>query len=171
MTTTAYIALGSNIEPRDKYIERAINQMTEHQRITVRKVSSVYQTKPLGGPEGQDMFLNAVAKIATTLTPIELLEALQTIEEDLGREREVWWGPRTIDLDILLFGDEIISTDTLVIPHPLMHERRFVMQGLTEIAPKVTHPLIQMSAKTILESLGDDFDEDENDFDDNYDLD
>ena len=80
---------------------------------------------------------------------------LQEIETALGRKREVTWGARTIDLDILLYGREIVSTDRLIVPHPLMHERRFVMQGLGEIAPDVVHPILCMTAQTILESLGD----------------
>lgn len=151
----AYIGLGSNIEPRARYIERAINALSGHKRIEVVRVSSVYQTAAIGGPEGQPDFLNAVARINTSLEPEGLLDVLQAIERELGRKRTTVWGPRTIDLDILLYGEEIISTDRLMVPHPLMHERRFVMQGLAEIAPDVVHPIIQMSAQTILENLGD----------------
>ncbi len=151
----AYIALGSNIEPRGKYIQRALNLMTDHPKMEVVEVSSVYETAPEGGPHGQGAFLNAVAKVRTTLHPVELLDALQAIEKELGRKREIYWGPRTIDLDILLYGQEIISTDRLVVPHPLMHERRFVMQPLAQIAPHAVHPVLMMSAQTILESLGD----------------
>jgi len=150
----AYIALGSNIEPRGKYIQHALNLMNEHPKIEVLTVSSVYETEPDGGPEGQGQYLNAAAKISTTLTATELLNALQAIEKELGRKRDVFWGARTIDLDILLYGQEIISTDRLIIPHPLMHERRFVMQPLAQIAPDIVHPILQMSARTILESLG-----------------
>jgi 2-amino-4-hydroxy-6-hydroxymethyldihydropteridine diphosphokinase len=151
----AYIALGSNIEPRGKYIQRALNLMTEHPHIEVLAVSSVYETEPEGGPEGQPLYLNAAAKIKTILSPIDLLNALQGIEKELGRKREVFWDARTIDLDILLYGQDIISTDRLIIPHPLMHERRFVLQPLAQIAPDVMHPILQMSARTILESMGD----------------
>jgi 2-amino-4-hydroxy-6-hydroxymethyldihydropteridine diphosphokinase len=156
-TAETYVALGSNIEPRSKYIERALNLMNHHPQISVDKVSTIYETEPVGGPESeQDMlYLNAVAKIATTLSSIALLDALQSIEEELGRKRDTFWGARTIDLDILLFGSEIISTDRLIVPHPLMHERRFVMQPLVEIAPTIQHPVLGMSAQTILESLGD----------------
>ena len=92
-------------------------------------------------------------KSLPTLAPLKLLDALQAIEIDLGRKRKVFWGPRTIDLDILLYGDEIISEDRLIVPHPLMHERKFVMQPLAQIAPNVSHPILMMSAQTILESL------------------
>ncbi len=149
-----FIALGSNIEPRDKYVQRALNQMNEHPQIEVEKVSSIYETLPDGGPENQGMYLNAVCGIMTSLFPGELLQVLQDIEDSLGRKRTVFRGPRTIDLDILLYGQEVISTDTLDIPHPLMHERKFVMKPLAEIAPEAVHPMLMMSAQTILESLG-----------------
>jgi 2-amino-4-hydroxy-6-hydroxymethyldihydropteridine diphosphokinase len=152
--TEAYIALGSNIEPRGKYIQRALNLIDEHPDMTVDAVSSVYETQPEGGPADQEEYLNAVARIKTTLSPENLLVALQAIEKELARKREFHWGPRTIDLDILLYGQEIVSSDTLIIPHPLMHERRFVMQPLAQIAPHVMHPILMMSAQTILESLG-----------------
>jgi len=150
----AYIALGSNIEPRGRYIQQALNLMNEQEGIEVLDVSAVYETEPEGGPKGQGAFFNAAAKIRTTLTPTALLTALQAIEKELGRKRDIFWGPRTIDLDILLYGQEIISTDRLIIPHPLMHERKFVMQPLAQIAPDVVHPILMMSARTILESLG-----------------
>ena len=151
----AYIALGSNIEPRGKYIERAINMLGDNPDIKVVTVSSVYETEPEGGPAEQKPYLNAAAKIKTTLPAGDLLKQLQKIEKYLGRKREIYWGPRTIDLDILLYGQDIISTDKLIVPHPLMHERRFVMQPLCEIAPDVMHPILMMSVRTILASLGD----------------
>jgi 2-amino-4-hydroxy-6-hydroxymethyldihydropteridine diphosphokinase len=150
----AYVALGSNLEPRGRYIQRALDLIDEHANMKVDTVSAVYETEPVGGPEGQPEFLNAVARIKTTLSPHELLKALQGIEKELGRKRDVFWGPRTIDLDILLYEQEIVSTDDLIIPHPLMHERRFVMQPLAQIAPDVMHPVLMMSARTILESMG-----------------
>ncbi|MFA5863240.1 MAG: 2-amino-4-hydroxy-6-hydroxymethyldihydropteridine diphosphokinase [Phycisphaerae bacterium] len=148
-----YIALGSNIEPRGKYIQRALNLINDHPKMEVQTVSSVYETQPDGGPPDQKLYLNAAANIRTTLGVTELLDALQAIEKELGRKREVFWGARTIDLDILIYGQEIISTDRLIIPHPLMHERRFVMQPLAQIAPHVVHPVLLMTAQTILESM------------------
>ncbi len=152
--TDCFIALGSNIEPRGKYIQRALTLIDEHPQMKVETVSSVYETEPDGGPKDQMSYLNAVAKITTSLTPHQLLEALQEIEHSLGRKRNIFWGARTIDLDILLIGEQIISSDNLVVPHPLMHERKFVMQPLAQIAPEAKHPILMMSAKTILESLG-----------------
>jgi len=150
-----YVSLGSNIEPRAKYLERALNLLSANPRTEVAQVSSILETKPVGGPAGQAKYLNAVAHLRTSLAPEELLLVLQGIETELGRKRRERWGPRTIDLDILLYDDEIIATDTLTVPHPFMHERRFVMQPLAEIAPDVVHPILEMRAQTILESLGD----------------
>ena len=150
-----FISLGSNIQPRKKYIERALNLLSDNSEIEVDQISSIHETEPVGGPEAQEMYLNAVTKIQTSLKPIDLLDAIQDIEAQLGRKRTVAWGARTIDLDILLYGDEIISSDRLVVPHALMHTRRFVMQPLAQIAPEVMHPILQMSAATISESMGD----------------
>ena len=154
-----FIALGSNIEPRGRYIQQALSMIEEHPQIIVEKISSIYETQPVGGPKGQPLYLNAVAKIKTSLSPHKLLRSLQEIEQSLGRKRNTDWGPRTIDLDILLIGKEIISTDELIVPHPLMHERKFVMQPLAQIAPNAIHPILMMSAQTILESLGDENDD------------
>jgi len=152
---TVYIGLGSNIEPRRKYIERALNLLAGSEHTRVAGVSSIYETTPQGDQLDQGRFLNGVVCIETDLLPDELLDALEAIEQELGRRRTARWGPRTIDLDILLYGQQIICTDRLTIPHALMHERRFVIQGLAEIAPEALHPILQMTAKTILESLGD----------------
>jgi len=152
---TAYIGIGSNIKPRSKYIERALNLMNSHEEINMSGVSTIYQTRPVGASAGQGNYLNAVARIRTSLCPTELLDAMQAIETELGRKRTVRWGERTIDLDILLYGERIISTERLMVPHPLMHERRFALQGLAEIAPDAFHPILQMTARTILESMGD----------------
>lgn len=149
-----FIGLGSNIEPRGKYIQRALDLLAEIPQIRIEKVSSLYETLPEGPLKSQDKFLNGVVEILTSLGPFQLLDVLQQIEDRLGRKREIFWGPRTIDLDILLYEDKIISTDRLVVPHPLMHVRRFVMLPLAEIAPDVVHPILMMTARTILLSLG-----------------
>ncbi len=132
-----------------------MNLFAGNEHIEVARVSSIYETTPQGDQLDQGRFLNGVVCIETDLLPDELLDSLEAIEQELGRRRTVRWGPRTIDLDILLYGQEIICTDRLTIPHALMHERRFVIQGLAEIAPEALHPILQMTAKTILESLGD----------------
>ena len=151
----AYVALGSNQGDRKSALRRALELMNGSDGITVRKVSRFIQTAPEGGPPGQADYFNAVAEIETTLSPHELLRRLQQIETALGRkrQREKRWGPRPIDLDILMYGEEIISNDTLIVPHPLMHQRRFVMEPLAEIAPQAVHPMLQMTAAAILQNL------------------
>ncbi len=125
-----FIGLGSNIEPRFDYLEKAYLEMEEG--IEIQKVSSIYQTEPVGFTE-QDPFLNAVLGGMTSLCPYELLSFLQGIEASLNRRREVHWGPRTIDLDILLYGDRLIDTPQLKVPHPYMKERAFVLVPLFQI--------------------------------------
>lgn len=133
MQNQAYIALGSNIEDRYNYLTNAINELNKHEKIKVVNISSVYETDPVGYTE-QSPFLNMVVSVSTTLTPQELLAECLRIELVLGRKREIMWGPRTVDLDILLYNQENMETDTLIIPHPRMHERAFVLIPLLEIA-------------------------------------
>jgi len=122
--------------------------------ISVTKVSSLYETDPVGGPADQPAFINAVAQIETALSAPRLLAVCQKIEETLGRKRTLHWGPRTIDLDLLIYGDEVHSSAALTIPHPLMHERRFVMEPFVEIAPDFVHPMLNRTARQILDTLG-----------------
>jgi len=127
-----YIGIGSNLGNRQANIEAAIERLQQVERIEVKKISSVYETKPVGGPEQPD-YLNAVVEIKTGLTPRGLLAALHEIENTLGRKRLVKNGPRTIDLDILTYGDEKINEPDLKIPHPRMSEREFVQAPLKEL--------------------------------------
>jgi len=130
----AYLSLGSNLGDRDGYLDRAIGLLSEASGIQVRQVSPRYQTEPIG-PEEQDRFLNQVVEIETKLSPQELLNKARVIESDLGRKRKVRWGPRTIDIDLLLFDQVIIGTPDLTLPHPRMLERAFVMVPLADLAP------------------------------------
>lgn len=130
---TCYLALGSNIEPRKTYLESAIKHLHAQENITVVKESFIYETDPFGY-EDQDPFLNQVIEINTDLPPDVLLQVIQEIEQANGRERKLRWGPRTLDLDILLYNEENIQTETLVIPHPRMSERAFVLVPLKDIA-------------------------------------
>ena len=127
-----YIGIGSNLGDRLKYIENAIQKLNETKGIEVKKVSSIYETDPLSGPI-QGKYLNGVIEIETEIEPRELLTRLLDIEIQLGRKRTVKNGPRTIDLDILLFGDQKIDEPDLKIPHPRMCGREFVMKPLKEI--------------------------------------
>lgn len=148
---TAYIALGSNIGNREQHLKNALAKIEElGEFVKLEKISSFYNTAPVGFVEQPD-FLNAVAKVKTILEPEELLSILQEIENSEGRERKIHWGPRTLDLDILLFDDMVINTDTLVIPHPEMTKRDFVLVPLCEIAPYAIHPLKNEYIKDIKE--------------------
>lgn len=149
-----FIGLGSNLAPREKNITAALAALETTREIEVVRVSSMYETDAVGGPAEQGKYLNAVVEVATTLSADRLLSVCQRIENSLGRKRELRWGPRTIDLDILLFDDEIHSTAELTIPHPLMHERRFVLEPLVEIASEVVHPTLEQSARDLLADLG-----------------
>lgn len=148
---TAYIALGSNIGDREQHLKNALAKIEElGEFVKLEKISSFYNTAPVGYVEQPD-FLNAVVKVKTILEPEELLSILQEIENTEGRERKIHWGPRTLDLDILLFDDMVINTDTLVIPHPEMTKRDFVLVPLCEIAPYAIHPLKKEYIKNIRE--------------------
>lgn len=135
----AYIALGSNIAPRMDYLRQAIEAIGDVKQMSVVKKSSIYETEPVGY-ENQENFLNQVIEITTQYSPLELLDACQLIENKLGRERDIKWGPRTIDLDILLYNQESIVTNQLIIPHPRMDSRAFVLVPLAELNPELIIP-------------------------------
>ena len=138
----AYIGLGSNMGDKKGYLDQAVKALNETRGCRVEKVSSYLVTEPYGGVE-QDDFLNACMILKTFLPPQELLERLHEIEQAAHRERVIHWGPRTLDLDILLYDDEILETEDLVIPHVEMHLREFVLKPLSEIAPNKRHPIFQ----------------------------
>jgi len=151
--TTAYLGLGSNLGDRRRNLEAALEALRAHPQIAVSAVSSFLETEPVGGPPGQGKFLNAAAKIETDLSPAALLEGLKRIERAIGRTPGPRWGPREIDLDILLYGEEILETGTLVIPHPRLRERRFVLAPLAEIAPEARDPVTGLSVRALLEKM------------------
>lgn len=132
MNDIAFIALGTNQGDRRDFLEAAIKMLEGHPQITLLDYSSIYETEPVGYMD-QPKFLNMVIKLETSLSVFELLELTQKIEADLGRKREIRWGPRTIDLDILLFNNENIKSEHLIVPHPRMFERAFVIIPLLEI--------------------------------------
>lgn len=136
----AFISIGSNIGDRFQHLKDSIQALHSHDRISVMSVSSIYETAPVGYTDQAD-FLNVVISVATELDAHELLEACQGIEHELGRVRDIRWGPRTVDIDILLYNNDNIETESLIVPHPRMHERAFVLIPLLEIAPAVVHPV------------------------------
>jgi 2-amino-4-hydroxy-6-hydroxymethyldihydropteridine diphosphokinase len=130
----AYIALGANLGDPVSQIREAVSRLDSVQGVSVLSVSPVSRTKPVGGPQGQPDYFNAVAKTRTSLAPMDLLAHCQEIENDQGRIRTVRWGARTIDLDLLLYGAEVIDTQILSIPHPRMRERLFVLVPFCDVA-------------------------------------
>lgn len=148
----AYIGLGSNLGDPAGRLDEARRRLGLTQGIRLTCVSSYYATPPVGVLE-QPWFVNAVAEIQTTLAPEALLEALLQIEADMGRIRVQRWGPRLVDLDILLYNTLIMRTHRLTVPHPEMAEREFVLLPLAEIAPQAYHPLLAQTARQLLENL------------------
>lgn len=147
MTIRAYIGLGSNLEDPVTQVKEALEELDAVSDSVLVAQSSLYSCKPMG-PEDQPDYVNAVAELNTLLSPEELLEALIGIEDALGRKRGgEKWGPRIIDLDLLLYGKKKIKTDTLVVPHPGLHERDFVMFPLAEIAGNINIPGKGMMSK------------------------
>ena len=128
-----YLGLGSNIGNREDYLKRALDLIGDVDGITVTAVSGIYETEPVGGPEQRD-YCNAVAAIETGMPPRRVLETILRIEHSLGRNRDTRWGPRTIDIDILMAGDIVLSEEGLDIPHPRYRERAFVLVPFAEIA-------------------------------------
>ena len=150
----AYLGLGSNLGDKQAYLEQAVKALGEAKGCRVAKVSSYLVTEPYGGVV-QDDFLNACLALDTLLSPQELLKQLHVIEQAAHRERLIHWGPRTLDLDILLYDDEIMETEDLIIPHVEMHKREFVLKPLSEIAPYKRHPVYQKTVTELLEALTD----------------
>jgi 2-amino-4-hydroxy-6-hydroxymethyldihydropteridine diphosphokinase len=130
-------------------LKRAIEKLEEPSQIMVTKVSPVYETEPVGR-ENQGWFLNLVLQVETSLEPFALLERLSSIEDQMGRKREKRWGSRNVDLDILLYDNRMVVSERLTIPHPRIHERRFVLVPLAQIAPKLRHPRLKKNIEELL---------------------
>ena len=139
------LAFGANLGNPHSQIFDAWNRIGRIPGVQCQSLSSLHLTKPVGGPENQPDFLNGAGLVDTTLSPEQLLDEIMEIELALGRKRTEHWGPRTIDIDILLFGDLLIQTERLTIPHPRMHERSFVLDPAAEIAPEMIHPILGKS--------------------------
>ncbi|MFO0877023.1 MAG: 2-amino-4-hydroxy-6-hydroxymethyldihydropteridine diphosphokinase [Gemmataceae bacterium] len=153
MSTPAFIALGSNLGDRSTWIARAVQALAQSPGVHVQRCSTLFETEPVGGPAGQSAYLNGALEVETTLTPRELLALLLRIEADLGRERTVPSGPRIIDLDLLLYGKTVLNEPDLIVPHPRLHERLFVLMPLAQVASGVVHPVLGQSIGQLLASL------------------
>ena len=153
MTKRAYLSIGTNLGDRFDNLARALDLLMRNPANQNLKVSPIYETEPVGGVK-QDDFLNIAVALDTNLTPLELLHWLQIIEKSLHRRRLIHWGPRTLDLDILMYDDLVLETDTLIIPHVEMHLRDFVLKPLREIAPNKRHPIFQKTVAQMEAELG-----------------
>jgi 2-amino-4-hydroxy-6-hydroxymethyldihydropteridine diphosphokinase len=149
----AYVAFGANLGDRARTIGLALDELRAHPQIHVRKVSSLLENPAVGGPLDSPPFLNGVAEVSTTLLPRELLQTLLATEHRLGRERHRKWDPRTIDLDLLLYGDRVIDEPNLTVPHPRMARREFVLKPLSELAPDLVIPGRQQTVARLLAEL------------------
>ena len=148
----AFVAFGSNLGDKEKFIDEAIEALSNLPQINIVAISDKIVTEPYGNVE-QDVFLNGVMRIETLLPADELLEILQNVEEHAGRERKIHWGPRTLDLDIIFYDDDIISEDDLIVPHPDMKNRDFVLKPLMQIAPYKLHPVYRKTISDMYAEL------------------
>jgi 2-amino-4-hydroxy-6-hydroxymethyldihydropteridine diphosphokinase len=142
MTERAFLGLGSNLGDRWHYLRDAVANLPD-----VVRVSPVYETDPVGGPDGQGPYLNLVVELATALSPRQLLEAAHVAEAAAGRQRTTRWGPRTLDVDVLLVGEQVVDDSDLVVPHPRMWERAFVLVPLADLAPDLVGDKIDKIAE------------------------
>jgi len=149
----AYISIGSNIGNKLENCKKGVDALTKSGSVILKARSSCYKTDPVDYPD-QDWFINYVIKIETSLDPFELLNRLKSIQKDAGRIRdEIRFGPRILDLDIILFDDTVINSENLTIPHPRMHKRRFVLKPVCDIDSKIIHPVLKKNMKYLLDSL------------------
>lgn len=154
--TTAYLGLGANLGDRLASLRAAVHALDKRDGIRVdwdKGLAPVYETDPVGGPPDQPKYLNTAVRITTALDPFALLKVVQSIENDLGRVRGEHWSARTIDIDILLYGQLTLDDERLTIPHPRLHERRFVLAPLSEIAGDMTPPALGLSIQELARKL------------------
>ena len=164
---TAYLGVGSNVGDRKNYLKKALKLIEKEANIEVEKVSHIYETEPWpkheiknGRPvenEKQNWHLNQVIRIETSLEPMELLRTLQNIEVQMGKQQKLTWGSREIDIDLLLYDNEILETDEIKIPHPYMQERQFVLIPLSEIAPELIDPRSKKPFQEYLNEISEEY--------------
>ncbi len=147
-----YLSVGSNMGDKEAYIRNAVSELDKHPLMRVEKVSTLTTTKPYGGVE-QDDFVNGAIKIKTVLAPEQLLDELHIIEAAADRKRELRWGPRTLDLDIVFYDKLVYESDRLIIPHVDMANREFVLKPMAEIAPNFRHPILHKTVAELLQTL------------------
>ncbi len=151
-SSIAYIGIGSNLGDKLYNCRFSIDKINQLPGCHVTACSALFKTEP-EGVTGQDWYANCVAQVTTTQSPSQLLKGLMGIESDMGRIRKKRWEARIIDLDILLFGQEIIEYNNLIIPHPLLHKRRFVLEPLVQLAPDLVHPVLRLTISQLLSKL------------------
>jgi 2-amino-4-hydroxy-6-hydroxymethyldihydropteridine diphosphokinase len=142
---TAYLGLGSNLGNRMAFLRSGRDTLVDQSGIVLIRAAGVYETKAVGGPPENPLFLNTALQIETSLDPTQLLATCMAVEDEFGRSRPVRWSPRTLDIDILFYADQVICEENLTIPHPRLQERAFVLAPLREIAPDLRHPLLEQT--------------------------
>ena len=146
---TAYLGLGSNLGNRMAFLRSGRDALADRSEIVLVRAAGVYETEAIGGPPENPLFLNSALQIETTLEPQQLLAACLAIEDEFGRSRPVRWAPRTLDIDILFYADQVVCEENLTIPHPRLQERSFVLAPLREIAPDLRHPLLEQTISAL----------------------
>lgn len=149
---TGFLGFGTNLGDRKKNLSQALNTLNDRPDLAVLRTSSIYETEPWGLAD-QPSFLNIVAEIATSIPPGELLERVKKLEQDMGREDGPRFGPRLIDIDILLLEDQVVDEPDLTVPHARLHERAFVLVPLAELAPELVHPVLDVSIGSLAEKV------------------
>jgi 2-amino-4-hydroxy-6-hydroxymethyldihydropteridine diphosphokinase len=152
---TAYLGLGANLGDPATTLAAARDALVRLPQSRLSACSALYRAAPVGGPTGQPDYLNAVVALATDLPPARLLAHCLALEEHFGRRRTLRWGPRTLDVDLLLYDDLVLETPELTVPHPRLHLRRFVLAPICELAPQLSHPVLGASLDRLLTELAD----------------